>query len=117
MVKINSECGCEEFESQDYECGCIHCPRCEEWVTKEDHQGYEFDNGVCWHCSCEVCGKRLDHDDLNDNICEHCMEVEIMKTDLMEAQGICTWCKKAKATEYIRIDDLEFYVCKDCFDK
>ena len=45
------------------------------------------------------------------------MEVEIMKTDLMEAQGICTWCKKAKATEYIRIDDLESYVCKDCFDK
>ena len=87
-----------------------------EWVHKEDHQGKEFDNGVCGQCSCIECGKRLDHDDLNEDTCEHCSEIENIKFDRRDSEGFCNWCDKEMATKrYVDKDGMGLNLCNACY--
>jgi len=115
---VSKGCGCDEIPAEEeYVCGCIHCPRCDEWVLKEDHRGKEFDNGVCGQCSCIECGNRLDHDDLNEDTCEHCSEIDTIKFDRRDAEGFCNWCDKEKAAKrYVDKRGMGVNLCNVCYE-
>ena len=117
MSRVLKGCGCDETQTEEgYACGCIHCPRCNEWVRKEVHRGEEFDNGVCGHCSCIECGNRIEHDDLDDDTCEHCSEIGIIKFDRRDKQGFCNLCDKERASKrHVDESGMSMNLCDTCY--
>jgi len=108
------DCGCAESGEPD--CKCI-CPRCEEWVHEEDHQNKEFANGVCSHCTCDDCGKRIETDDMNDDSCEPCMDIAMARFDARDAEGWCNDCDEEKAVQhYVNEDGMGMNLCVTCLD-
>jgi hypothetical protein len=122
-VEPTDDCGCnDEYigggEQIEYVCGCIQCPRCDDWRSKEEHPSGEFSSsGVCHECTCDECGKRIETDDLNDVSCEPCMDIIMAKKDARTAEGWCYECDEEKAVERYIIDEergMGIPVCLAC---